>query len=93
MNQSTTQIHLIFSSAIALTFRRWRDRYEAEGAEGLYDRRLGRASARRAGVDEKARVRVHEYPDHTLAIFHGPRCLARYRSDGQPFHTHTREAA
>jgi transposase len=34
------------------TFRRWRGRYEAEGAEGLYDRRLGRASARRAGVDE-----------------------------------------
>ncbi len=22
------------------TFRRWRDRYESEGAEGLYDRRL-----------------------------------------------------
>ncbi len=36
------------------TFRRWRDRFEAEGAEGLYDRRLGRASARRAGVDEVA---------------------------------------
>ncbi len=34
------------------TFRRWRDRYEVAGAEGLYDRRLGRASARRAGVDE-----------------------------------------
>ena len=34
------------------TFRRWRDRFEATGAEGLYDRRLGRASARRAGVDE-----------------------------------------
>ena len=33
------------------TFRRWRDRYEAEGAEGLYDRRLGRVSARRAAVD------------------------------------------
>jgi transposase len=30
----------------------------------------------------KARVRVHDYPDGTLAIFHGPRCLARYRSDG-----------
>ena len=29
------------------TFRRWRDRYEAEGADGLYDRRLGRVSARR----------------------------------------------
>ncbi len=38
------------------TFRRWRDRYEAEGAEGLYDRRLGRASARRAGVDEVTAV-------------------------------------
>ncbi len=34
------------------SFRRWRDRYEAEGAEGLYDRRLGRVSARRAGADE-----------------------------------------
>lgn len=34
------------------TFRRYRDRFEAAGAEGLYDRRLGRASARRAGVDE-----------------------------------------
>ena len=32
------------------TFRRWRDRYEAEGADGLYDRRLGRLSARRAPV-------------------------------------------
>jgi transposase len=30
----------------------------------------------------KARVRVHDYPDGTLAIFHGPRCLARYRADG-----------
>ena len=38
------------------TFRRWRDRFEAEGAEGLYDRRLGRVSARRAPVDEVARV-------------------------------------
>ena len=34
------------------TFRRYRDRFEAEGAAGLYDRRLGRASARCAGVDE-----------------------------------------
>jgi hypothetical protein len=25
----------------------------------------------------KASVRVPEYPDGTLAIFHGPRCLAR----------------
>ena len=34
------------------TFRRWRERYEAEGAAGLYDRRLGRVSARRAPVDD-----------------------------------------
>lgn len=32
----------------------------------------------------KARVRVHDYPDGTLAIFHGPRRLARYRADGNP---------
>jgi len=31
----------------------------------------------------KATVRVHEYPDHTLAVFHGPRCLARYQPDGR----------
>ena len=34
------------------TFRRYRDRFEADGAEGLYDHRLDRVSARRAGVDE-----------------------------------------
>jgi hypothetical protein len=32
----------------------------------------------------KAKVRVHQYPDDTLAIFHGPRCLARYAADGRP---------
>jgi len=32
----------------------------------------------------KCRVRVHEYPDGTLAVFHGPRCLARYHADGRP---------
>ena len=37
----------------ARTFRRWRGRFEAEGAEGLYDRRLGRASGRRAPVDKR----------------------------------------
>lgn len=30
----------------------------------------------------KARVRVHDYPDGELGIFHGPRCIGRYRSDG-----------
>lgn len=31
----------------------------------------------------KVTVRVHAYPDGTLAVFHGPRCLARYRTDGR----------
>lgn len=30
----------------------------------------------------RAMVRVHEYPDGRLAIFDGPRCLARYTHDG-----------
>jgi transposase len=41
----------------------------------------------------KARVRVHEYPDATLAVFHGPRCLARYRADGSPLETTKQQAA
>jgi transposase len=32
----------------------------------------------------KVRVRVHDYPDGTLAIFHGPRCLGHYLADGSP---------
>jgi transposase len=31
----------------------------------------------------KTKVRVHEYPDGTLAIFHGPRKLADYNTEGQ----------
>ena len=49
------------------------DRYEAEGAEGLYDRRLGRLSARRAPVDEVARVLElfdTRYRDFTAKHFH-----------------------
>lgn len=30
----------------------------------------------------KVMVRVHEYPDGALAVFHGPRCLARYSAEG-----------
>ena len=41
----------------------------------------------------KATVRVHEYPDGTLALFHGPRCLARYNANGEPIETPTRQAA
>ncbi len=41
----------------------------------------------------KAKVRVHEYPDATLAIFHGPRCLARYGAHGTPINTEQRQVA
>jgi len=54
-------------------FRRLRDRYEAEGAEGLVDRRLGRASARRAPVDQIAWVLEQyrtRYWDFTAKHFH-----------------------
>jgi len=30
----------------------------------------------------KARVKVHEYPNHSLAVFHGPRKLAHYDAEG-----------
>lgn len=32
----------------------------------------------------KAKVRVHRYSDQCLALFHGPRCLARYDAQGRP---------
>ena len=54
-------------------FRRLRDRYEAEGAEGLIDRRRGRATGRRAPVDriewvlDQYRTR---YFDFTAKHFH-----------------------
>ena len=35
----------------------------------------------------KVTVRVHEYPDGTLGVFHGPRCLARYHADGRLIET------
>ena len=41
----------------------------------------------------KVKVRVHQYPDTTLAVFHGPRCLARYRADGSEIETEARQAA
>ncbi len=42
----------------------------------------------------KAKVRVHEYPPGDLAIFHGPRCLARWSpSDPDPDPLQQRTAA
>jgi transposase len=55
------------------SFFRWRRRFEAWGAEGLADARLGKAAARRAPVDEVARVlELFEtrYFDFTAKHFH-----------------------
>ncbi len=40
----------------------------------------------------KTKVRVHHYPDGELAIFHGPRRLACFASDGTPI-TQSKQAA
>jgi transposase len=55
------------------TFRRWRGRYDAEGAEGLQDRRFGRASARAVPVDEALRMvtlYATQYTGWTVKHFH-----------------------
>lgn len=55
------------------TFRRWRDRFVEEGAEGLLDRRIGRPSGKRAPEAELLRMlglyRSH-YEGFTVKHFH-----------------------
>src|SRR3982750_3707069 len=68
-------------------FRRLRDAYEERGAEGIIDRRRGRASGRRGGVDEIAWV-IEEfrtrYFDFTAKHFHEA-VHGRTMADGKPF--------
>jgi transposase len=55
------------------TLRRWRQRYEEAGADGLVDRRVGQASPRRAPEDELERMRAlyqQDYPGFTIKHFH-----------------------
>jgi Winged helix-turn helix len=40
----------------------------------------------------KARVKVREYPDGRLAVFHGPRCLCRYDQQGHQIAAPTRQS-
>ena len=40
----------------------------------------------------RAKVRVHEYPDGGLALFDGPRCLARFDATGRPIDASSRAA-
>ena len=49
-----------------------------------YDsRRLQLPASKARAHYVKARVKVREYPDGTLAVFHGPRRLARYSAQGE----------
>ena len=41
----------------------------------------------------KAQVRVHQYPDDTLALFHGPRQIGRYHADGTLIQEEQKKAA
>ena len=55
------------------TFQRWAGRCEAEGDDGLVDRRMGRRSPRRAPVEELERMLGlfrDKYADFTVKHFH-----------------------
>lgn len=55
------------------TFRRWRDRWREDGADGLADRRIGRVSGRRAAMAEielMLGLYVARYSDFTVKHFH-----------------------
>ena len=57
----------------ARTFRRWEDRYEADGAEGLYDRRLGKFANNRVPTDTVMEILDlfdSKYRDYSPRHFH-----------------------
>src|SRR3979490_414967 len=55
------------------TFQRWAERFEAEGDDGLVDRRMGRRSPKRAPQEELERMLGlfrDKYADFTVKHFH-----------------------
>ena len=59
------------------TFRRYRRRWEEDGLEGLFDRRLGKASSRRVAVDRVTWVLEQYRSRHmgwTVKHFHDHLC-------------------
>jgi transposase len=56
-------------------------------------RRLQLSQSRARAHYVKARVKVREYPDGTLAVFHGPRLLARYHATGEAIEENTLQVA
>ena len=72
-------------SALVETLCRHEDRVVArDNTVGFENKRLQlpQSPLRHHWVGAKARI--HAYPDQSLAIFHGPRLLARYDADGEP---------
>ncbi len=69
------------------TFRRYIDRYEDEGLEGLLDKRLNEVSHRKAPVDEVVRLEAlykERYDSWNVQHFYG-----RYRRDHQGERSYT----
>jgi hypothetical protein len=63
------------------TFRRWRVRFEDEGEAGLLDRRLGKASVKRAPQDRSDEVQG--LVSHALLGLHG-QAFPRASGEGSP---------
>lgn len=56
----------------------------SDNCVAFLNRRLQIPQSRLRAHFVKARVKVHQYPDGGLAIFHGRLCLGRYDSNGVP---------
>jgi hypothetical protein len=65
------------------------DRDNTVGYQGL---RLQLPESRARAHYVKAKVKVRQYPDGTLAVVHGPRVLARYTAEGHAPFGRTHEA-
>jgi transposase len=68
--------HAEAASALGMserTLRRWRERYEEDGVDGLVDRRVGQPSPKRAPAGELERMRAlyrETYQGFTIKHFH-----------------------
>jgi hypothetical protein len=76
-------------------FRDVLSRWERKELSALEAALPGPLRGGRAGRTDRpeARVKVHEYPDGMLAVFHGPRLLARYDAAGQALNDELKAAA
>ena len=71
-------------SALVETLCRHEDRVVArDNTVGFENKRLQLPESPLRHHWVGAKVRIHVYPDSSLAVFHGPRLLARYHADGE----------